>query len=155
MRRAAAAIVGFGMMAACNLVTGVADLQVGGVEAQQVDILGDARPLLSHETIALGYAQLFRRAGQNEHADAAPHLDIAIVLETLISLGDGQRVGAMFGRERADRRQLVACTIFAPQDRRRDRAPQPDVDRAVVIAKCHAALIQQWAKESSQLPLPC
>lgn len=37
MRRAAAAMLGMGVLAACNLVTGVSDLQVGAVEAGVVE----------------------------------------------------------------------------------------------------------------------
>ena len=44
----------------------------------------------------------------DEHADPALHDDQAFVLEPLIGLGDGQRVGALLGGQGADRGQRVA-----------------------------------------------
>ena len=80
---------------------------------------------------ALGFAQAGAGAGGDEHADAALDDDQPFVLEALIGLGDGQRVGALLGGEGADRGKRVAVAEFAGEDRVGDRVAQADVNRLV------------------------
>ena len=73
----------------------------------------------------------------------------AFVLEALIGLGDGQRIGLLLGGERADRGQRIAVAIFSGEDRVGDDLTQADVDRFVVMgAKRHAVVIQRLARKS-------
>ena len=124
--------------------------QLVPVETQQVHGFPNARPVRGHERRPFRHAQPLRRAGQHEHADATPYLDIAIVLKALISLSDGQRIGAVFGGEGADRGKLVARAIVATQYARRDRAAEAEIDRAVLAAKCcHGDLIHHGTRLST------
>ena len=65
---------------------------------------------------ALAGAEPRRRAGSDEHADTALDDDQAFVLESLICLGDRQRIGALFGGKRTDRGKGVAIAISAGKD---------------------------------------
>ena len=82
---------------------------------------------------ALGIAQPRPGAGRDEHADAALDDDQPFVLEALIGLGHGQRVGLLLGGQRADRGQRVAVGIFAGEDRVGDRLAQADVNGLFVL----------------------
>ena len=71
------------------------------------------------EAAALGLAQPGAGAGGDEHADAALDHDQPFVLESLIGLGDGQRIGLLLGGEGADRRQRVAVAYIGRRGSRR------------------------------------
>ena len=75
-----------------------------------------------------------RGAGSDEHADAALDHDQPFVLEALIGLGDGQRIGALLGGERADRGKGVAVAVSAGEDRVGDHLAEADVDGLFVGA---------------------
>lgn len=125
-------------------------ITIGHLLIALVDRLHDARPLHAPERILFGGAQPVGGTGQHEHADAAPHLDIAVVLKPLIRLGDGQRVGAVFGREGTDGGQLVPRPVHAAQDAGRDRAAQAEIDRAVLVAqRCHALVVHHRSRMST------
>ena len=56
------------------------------------------------------------RARGDEQADAAPDVDQAFVLESLVGLGDRQRVRLLLGGKRTNRGKGVAVTEFAGED---------------------------------------
>ena len=66
--------------------------------------------------------------GSDEHADTALHHDQAFVLESLIGLGDRQRVGTLFGGKRTDRGKGVAVAISAGKDCVGDHLSKADVN---------------------------
>ena len=101
-------------------------------DAEPVDPCADRGPLLADEALALLPQQGGTRAGRNEHADPASHLDLAVLLELLVGLGDGERVGAFLRRERAYRREHLAFPIAPVDDRGGDLVAQLQVDRAGV-----------------------
>ena len=93
-----------------------------------------ARPFLADEDGALGFAQAGAGAGGDEHADPALDDDQPFVLEALIGLGHGQRVGAFLGGQRADRGQGIAVGEAAGEDRVGDHLAQADINGLFVAA---------------------
>jgi len=89
--------------------------------------------------LALHGAQPARCAGRHEHADAPLHLNEAIILEALIGLGHGQRIGALLRSKGAHRGQHVAIPIFSVQDRCGDEVAQAQIDGPAFID--HAASV--------------
>src|SRR5687768_6728434 len=104
--------------------------QIVGVEPQAADLGGDRRPAIVEEVLALGRAELLRRALGYEHADAALDQDQPLVLEGLIGLGDGQRIGAMLGGEAAHRGQGIAVAYLPVEDGSRDAVAEAEIDWA-------------------------
>ena len=68
----------------------------------------------------------------HEHAHAALHADQAVGLELLVGFGDGQRIGALLGGKGAHRRQHLAFSIAAVDDRRGDLVAQAQVNGTIV-----------------------
>ena len=66
----------------------------------------------------------------DEHADAALHNDETFVLKQLVGLGDGQGIGAMFGGERAHRRQRIAVPYAPFEDASGDAIAEAEIDGA-------------------------
>jgi len=112
-------------------------------------------PDLGQEDVPLLHAESLDRPLGDKHADTAPDPDIAVILKRLICLGDGQWVGAMIGREGTDRGQLIPFRIISFQDRRREKAPQTDIDGDIGrIIWCHVRIIHQNLRVVSPQSLP-
>jgi hypothetical protein len=93
----------------------------------------DSRPSILEEVLALGGAQPLGSAGRDEHADAALDHDEPLLLEGLVGLGDGERIGAEIGGEAAHRRQRIAVADAAFEDHRRDAVAQAEIDGAFFV----------------------
>ena len=107
-------------------------------------ICGHSRRMNCSRSLLLSLA---RGAGGDEHADAALDHHQPFVLEPLIGLGDGQRVGAFLGGQRAHRRQRVAVLEAPGDDRVGDHLAEADIDWLFMgVAKRHAVVIQRGAK---------
>lgn len=121
--------------------------QFGGVDSQSTHSLADCRPFLANELLALAAFQPSGSTRGNEHANPALYDDETFVLEALVSLGDGQRVGAFFGRERTDGRQRVPVLESTSDDGVADDLAEADVNGLFVgVSQRHAVVIQHGAK---------
>ena len=106
---------------------------------------------LLDEAVALGVAQAGAGAGGDEHADAALDDDQPVVLEALIGLGDGQRVGALLGGEARGPRAAGRRRRSGRRGSRRRslRAGGRKPACRELASKRHAVIIQQCATSRS------
>src|SRR5436190_12029387 len=129
-----------------GVLSGGALDQASGVDAEAVHSRPYLGPFLLEEARPLGIAQPRTGARGDEHADSALDDNQPFILESLVGLGDGQRVRLFLRGERADRRQRVAVAIFPGEDGVGYRLAQPHVNGLVVLgAKRHAVIIQRCA----------
>ena len=118
--------------------------QVGGVDAEPVHALADRRPFLVDEPRALRFAQPRPRARRDEQADPALDRYQAFVLESLVGLGDSERVCRLLRGKGAHRRQRVAVLVAAGEDGVGDRLAKSDVNGLFMLgSERHAVVIQQ------------
>jgi hypothetical protein len=117
-------------------LAGNAIKQIGRVDVQPTHLLHDTRPLLLEESDAGIAAQAGGGPIGDEHADAPLDDDQAVILETLISLGGGQRIGPMFGGKSADGGKGVPVTKDAIQYRFGDNIAKAKINGAILAAHC-------------------
>src|SRR5215213_8816809 len=86
--------------------------QARRVDPQPVHARPNLGPVAVEEAVTLGFAELGPGAGSDEHADSALDQDEPVVLKSLISLGDGERIGLLFGGEGPNGRQRVAVAVL-------------------------------------------
>jgi len=105
--------------------------QVLEIEAEAADLRGDGGPAVVEEIVAFGGPQALGGAVGDEHADPALHHHKPFVLEGLIGLCDGQRIGAMLGGEASHRRQRIAVADPAVENQGRDGIAEAEVDGTI------------------------
>lgn len=111
--------------------------------ADAAHLRGDGRPDMVKEMRALGGAQPAGSAVGDEHADAPPDRDQAVILKALIGLRHGEGVRPLLRRKGTDRRQHVAVPIVAIQDRRGNDLAQAEIDGLGFVGhRCISAIIQ-------------
>src|SRR6185437_2651584 len=126
--------------------------KLGGVDPEPPHACPDLGPFLLEEARPLGFAKARPSARRDEHADPALHDDQPFVLETLVSLGDGERIRLLLSGKRADGGQWVAVAIFAGEDRVGDDFAEADVDGFFVLgAQRHAVIIHRRAESAMLL----
>src|SRR5947209_1377380 len=91
------------------------------VDAETVHPRPDLGPFFLQEAVAFGIAEASARSRSDEHPDAPFDDDQPLVLEALVSLGDGQRIGLLLSGQRADRGEGIAVGVTARQNRVSDR----------------------------------
>jgi hypothetical protein len=110
--------------------------QIGGVDMQPAHLLHDAGPFLLQKLGAGVAPQAIGGTIGNEHADTAFDDDQTVILKTLIGLGGGQWIGAMFRGKSTDRGEGVAIPIDAIQYRFGDDIAKTKIDGAILAAHC-------------------
>src|SRR6185437_7436421 len=124
--------------------------QLGRIDPEPPHARADFGPLLLEEAVALGIAEARPCAWRDEHADAALDHDQPLVLESLIGLGDGQRIGLLLGGEGADGGKRIAIAVRAGEDRVGDRLAEANVDGLLMLAaERHAVIIHRCAGSST------
>jgi len=106
--------------------------QIFDVEAKAADMSRYFGPAIFKEFLALGNVEALRRAFGDKHADATLHDDQALVLKKLIGLGDGERIGAMFGGKCADGGQRIAVLHPSFENGRSYAVAEAEVDGAII-----------------------
>ena len=88
---------------------------------------------------------------RHEHANSAPDDYQALVLKTLVGLGDRQRVGLLLRGQCAHRRKCIPVSEFSSQDRVGDRLAETDIDGLFVLgSERHAVIIHRFAEISNE-----
>jgi hypothetical protein len=106
-------------------------VSIGGTDAQSPDPHRDLGPFLLEKLAARTVAQPGGGAGQHEHADPAANRHQPVFLEALISLGDGERIGALIGGEGAHRGERIPLGDRAVEDHRDDLVAQAKINGAI------------------------
>ena len=91
----------------------------------------------------LDLPQFLTRAIRHEQADPALHLDQILVLKRLISLGDGQRIGALVRREAAHGGKGIAVPVGTIENRCGNHIAQAKIDGFLRIGHDWISAIRQ------------
>lgn len=91
-------------------------MQVFGRDSQTPDLVSNRRPCAFQEALPFHFPEPAGRALGYEHAYPSSYDDKAIILETLIGFGDGQRIGSLSGGKGPYRWKHVSVPICAVED---------------------------------------
>ena len=113
--------------------------QILGLETEALHLGGDGGPAIVEKILALCGSKPLARTFGDEHADPALHENQAFVLEGLVGLGHGERIGPMLRGEAADRGERVSVAHLAVQNGGSDGIAEAEIDWTIVV--WHGAIL--------------
>src|SRR6266705_1846547 len=113
-------------------------LRCSGIEfflrqPKPLNLFRDPRPFFVEKLLTLAFEQELARAGFDEHAEPASHLDQIFVDQLLVSFEHGEGIDAKLGRDIAHRWQRIAFLEHAVENHMHAPIAQLAINRLSII----------------------